>query len=247
MATCDNSASGEDSGVRGDSDVSIAAAERAASAAASAEAPPPSRALRAAAEALATEIVRASTIAEACAPRGLLRDWALCLSAAAAGAKEGAGGGGDGNGHGNNNVHKNSISNGNGSSSSPGAGLVDERSASIRAVAARVSYVIRRLESGGSGAASLESGDVGRRRSRSGAEEGGAAPAHDGAGGFVLSEAATGRSDGGASLTRLEVFRLEFVARALEAGGLKALALSWSDVASLEESFSAWVGEVRLR
>ncbi|CAM9702766.1 unnamed protein product, partial [Scytosiphon promiscuus] len=39
-------------------------------------------------------------------------------------------------------------------------------------------------------------------------------------------------------------FRKEFVERVGEAGGLKALALSWNGVAKLDAAFVAWVGEV---
>lgn len=49
------------------------------------------------------------------------------------------------------------------------------------------------------------------------------------------------------SVGGVEAFRAEFFERVGEAGGLKALALSWNGVARLEAAFLAWAGKVRRR
>lgn len=193
------------------------AAAMAAAAAAHAAPSPPSRPLRAAAEALAAELVRITALADACSPRGVLEALAL---AAAAGVHGGKG--------------------------------EEERVTEFSAAIGRVRVIVGRLEddSGEVVRAGREvtPGDVeidtdGSRR---------AAPAHGGrSSSKTHSSASLNRNsrsspeDGGVH-SSVELFRKEFVARTKEAGGLRALALSWNGVARLEEAFLAWVGEVGL-
>lgn len=197
-------------------DPSCASAGAMAAAAAHAAPSPPSRPLRAVAEALAAELVRITALADACSPRGVLE--ALALAAAAG------------------------FHGGNGE---------EERVAEFSAAIGRVRLIVVRLEDDSSEVVSAGRGVTPGNIDIDKDGSGGVAPAHGGRSSSKMHSSASldrnsrsGPEDGGV-LSSVELFRKEFVARTKEAGGLRALALSWNGVARLEEAFLAWVGEVR--
>lgn len=231
----------------------------AAAAAAAAAAPPPvSRHLRAAAEVLGAELVGITALAETCSPRGVLEALALATQE-----EEGSGGGDTRRsikeGH-----HRDGSDVGERGGGGGGVGgkksFRGEKAAEFRAAAGRVGVIADRLlqvsrEEGGSPATTTAAGEGDTAAVTE------AAPA-DGGGddddlGLALAAAKLDaelerweEGDGGQEAGgrgAVEAFRKEFVERVGEAGGLKALALSWNGVAKLDAAFVAWVGEVRCR
>ncbi|CAN0413194.1 unnamed protein product, partial [Ectocarpus fasciculatus] len=121
--------------------------------------------------------------------------------------------------------------------------LRKEKAAKFRAAAERVRLIVGRLE---------VSRDVTSPAAAAAAAEGGveAAPAHGGDVSFFPAARAVWEDEeesGGGEAERedegVEAFRSEFVESVAEVGGLKALTLSWTGVARLEEAFLAWVVE----
>lgn len=258
----------------GDSTSSSAAAMARAAAAASAAAaapspPPPSRHLRAAAEALAAELTRIRLLADACSARGVLEELAIAVAAVSSvsgtpkwggrrprsGSNSSSGGGGK---HDTTRFVLESVK------AKKGRERVE-----MEAAAGRVQYIARRLEDDGKSTGGLQEkcgvsdegdkcGVVGGDSDGSGRARGGIAPAFAPAFGGDPRELSTGscqdssmRKEGvltgvdKEALAGLDEFRQEFIERVYEAGGLRALGLSWAGVAKLETKFTAWLREVR--
>lgn len=217
------------------------------------------RPMRMAAEALASEIVIAGKLAEACSPRGVLRSLAICMSLEQGHhevndeAREDAGGRRGAREDSGVEAEVVAIA---------GKELREEREAALLAAGGRIRHISRRIESccnsrgmgqnfskgdgeGGQNGAGMEkdgkaalSGGGGAQCSGSGKEWG---EGDGGRGGGVGGAAPTGEDEGDA---RAEAFRKELVVQARESGGLKGLAVNWTRGALLDELFAAWTDEV---
>ncbi|CAM9431400.1 unnamed protein product, partial [Ectocarpus sp. 13 AM-2016] len=237
---------------------SLVAAAAAAAGAAPAQ-PPVSRNLRAAAELLGAEVVGITALADACSPRGILESLALATRRDVSKRKHREGGhrrGGrhDGDaGGGEPGVGAEEEKEGAAAAAAAAVGaaattpvtvvsLRKEKAAKFRAAAERVRLIVGRLEvsrdvtsPAAAATATVEGG-------------GAAAPVHGGDVSFFPAARAVWEDEeegGGGEAERedegVEAFRSEFVESVEEAGGLKALTLSWTGVARLEEAFLAWV------
>lgn len=264
-----NTANGDDaaavgSSARGQADGTVdqAAAEKASAAASTSTSPrtstSTSRPLRMAAEALASEIVIAGKLAEACSPRGVLRSLAICMSLE----------------QGHHEVIDEARENDGGrleareesGVEAEGAAIVgkelrEEREAALLAAGGRIRHISRRIDSCSRG------GGVRNDFSKGGGDGGqdGAGMGKDGEdalsrGGDVQGSGngrewgegddSRGVGGGGAAAgedegdPRAEAFRKELVVQARESGGLKELAVNWRRGALLDGLFVAWTDEV---
>ncbi|CBN79515.2 hypothetical protein (Partial), partial [Ectocarpus siliculosus] len=251
------SGNGSDTGA-----ASLVAAAAAAAAGAAPSQPPVSRNLRAAAELLGAEVVGITALAEACSPRGILESLALATRRDVSKRKPGEGGhrrGGrhDGDaGGGEPGVGAEEEEKEGAAAAAAGAAaatpvavvsLRKEKAAKFRATAERVRLIVGRLEV----SRDVTSPPAAAAVAVAAAEGGGvAAPVHGGDVSFFPAARAVWEDEeegGGGEAERedegVEAFRSEFVESVEEAGGLKALTLSWTGVARLEEAFLAWVVE----
>ncbi|CAN0487973.1 unnamed protein product, partial [Ectocarpus sp. 12 AP-2014] len=237
---------------------SLVAAAAAAAGVAPAQ-PPVSRNLRAAAELLGAEVVGITALAEACSPRGILESLALATRRGVSKRKHGEGGhrrGGrhDGDaGGGEPGVGAEEEEREGAAAAAAGAAaatpvtvvsLRKEKAAKFRAAAERVRLIVGRLE------VSRDVTSPAAAATATAEGGGAAAPVHGGDVSFFPAARAVWEDEeegGGGEAERedegVEAFRSEFVESVEEAGGLKALTLSWTGVARLEEAFLAWVVE----
>eukprot|EP00904_Undaria_pinnatifida_P008227 jgi/Undpi1/4534/HiC_scaffold_18.g07888.m1 len=196
----------------------------------------PSRQLRVVAEALAAELVWATALANACSPRGVLQ--ALALETVAKDAVGATGiailvhGGGGNGGEGGGEVD---------------AGESDEKrkeEVGLEAATARVRALISRIRDG-AGRSGGDGGDgvLGSSDDRAGGGEGRGGGGGRSPAALHVGESARSARRGERVSTGAKAFRRDFGEIVAEAGGLRALALSWNGVAKLEASFVAWVGE----